>query len=169
MIAGALAAGLVWSLLWMIYIYIIVVKFPHEMLHDYPDDIRQASKLPEQTTAHKKAAKMFSSVGGLVLFGVLILFGVLYFRGGEVPFTKVLLYIFIAAMTWNVADLLIMDWLIICLITPKWVVIEGTEGCKGYKDYMYHLRGFFIGCVYMVIIAVIFAAMSWGILHFFIW
>ena len=112
---------------------------------------------------------MFSSVGGLVLFGVLILFSVLYFRGGEVPFTKVLLYILIAAMTWNVADLLIMDWLIICLITPKWVVIEGTEGCKGYKDYMYHLRGFFIGCVYMVIIAVIFAAVSWGILHFFIW
>ena len=34
------------------------------------------------------------------------------------------------AMTWNVVDLIIMDWLIICTITPKWVVIEGVDLCR---------------------------------------
>ena len=26
--------------------------------------------------------------------------------------------------------------MIVCKITPDWVVVEGTEGCKGYKDYL---------------------------------
>lgn len=65
--------------------------------------------------------------------------------------------------------LLIMDWLIICIITPKWVVIEGTEGCKGYKDYMFHFKGFLIGCVYTAIMAVIMTGVDYLILRFLIW
>ena len=35
MIRTALIEGVIWSVLWMIYVYIIVVRFPWEMLHDY--------------------------------------------------------------------------------------------------------------------------------------
>jgi hypothetical protein len=34
-----------------------------------------------------------------------------------------------------------------CTITPRFVVIPGTEGMAGYKDYVFHLRGFLIGSV----------------------
>ena len=47
MIKVALAEGLIWSVLWIIYVYILVTKFPWEMLHDYPEDIQKASTLPE--------------------------------------------------------------------------------------------------------------------------
>ena len=35
MIRTALIEGVIWSVLWMIYVYIIVVRFPWQMLHDY--------------------------------------------------------------------------------------------------------------------------------------
>jgi hypothetical protein len=34
-----------------------------------------------------------------------------------------------------------------CTITPRFVVIPGTEGMAGYKDYVFHLRFFLIGSV----------------------
>lgn len=91
------------------------------------------------------------------------------FSGETVSFLTVLLFIFIIAMMWNVADLLVMDWLIICRITPKWVIIRGTEGCKGYHDYMYHFKGFLIGCIYTVIMSLIISGIDYALLRFLIW
>ena len=169
MLINAFIAGLVWSALWIVYVFLILKRCPWEMLHDYPEEIQKASALPEPSPEQKKQAKIFSSVGGIVIFGVLLLFGLLHFSGRAVSFWSVLIYIFIVAMTWNTADLIVMDFLIICTITPKWVVIEGTEGCKGYHDYLFHFKGFVIGCVYTAIMAVIFSGIDFTILHFIIW
>ena len=78
-------------------------------------------------------------------------------------------YIFIIAMTWNVVDLLVMDWLIVCTITPKWIVLRGTEGCKGYKDYFFHFKGFLVGCVYTALMALLFSGIDYAVLRFLIW
>ena len=45
----------------------------------------------------------------------------------------------------NSVDWLILDWLIFCTITPAFLVIPGTEGSPGYKNYVFHFRGFLIG------------------------
>lgn len=68
MIRSALIEGLIWSVLWIIYVYIIVVRFPWEMLHDYPEDIRKASFLPEETPAQKRNAKLFSAIGSITFW-----------------------------------------------------------------------------------------------------
>ncbi|MCR5604223.1 MAG: hypothetical protein K6G27_11060 [Lachnospiraceae bacterium] len=164
----AFVEGLIWSVLWIIYVYVIVTKYPWQMLHDYPEDIQKASTLPEPTEEQNKKAKLFGLLGSLVIFGTLIVFGLMQFHGDKVGFLKVLLYIFIIAMIWNVVDLFVMDWLIICLITPKWVVLQGTEGCKGYKDYFYHFKGFLIGCVYTAIMSIIIAGIDYIVLRFLI-
>ncbi len=168
MMVNALKDGLIWSALWFIYIFLILKYFPHTMLHDYPKDIQEAATLEKPTASQERAAKLFASVGGLVIFGVLIAFGLIRFRSEPTSFPHILAYTFVTAMMWNVIDLLIMDWLIICLITPKWVIISGTEGCKGYKDYFYHFKGFLIGCVYTTIIALLFAGIDYAILRFII-
>ena len=49
------------------------------------------------------------------------------------------------------------------------MLIEGTEGCKGYKDYMYHFKGFLIGCVYSAIMALIISGIDYLILRFIVW
>ena len=59
--------------------------------------------------------------------------------------------------------------MIVCKITPDWVVVEGTEGCKGYKDYMFHFKGFLIGCIYSTIAAVVFTGVDYLVLRFLIW
>ena len=40
----ALIEGLVWSVLWIIYAYVIVTKYPWQMMHDYPEDIQKAAR-----------------------------------------------------------------------------------------------------------------------------
>ena len=169
MITTALIEGLIWSVLWIIYVYIIVTKFPWMMLHDYPKDIQEASTLAEPDDKQNRSARIFSAAGSLIIFAVIILFGIFKFKSGNESFLNIFLFVFVIAMMWNVIDLLVMDWLIICRITPKWVVLEGPEGCKGYKDYLYHFKGFLIGCVYTTVMAVVIAGVDYLILRFLIW
>ena len=169
MILTALTEGLIWSVLWIIYVYVIVKCFPWQMLHDYPEDIQKVATIGEPTDKQNRNSKIFSVIGSLVIFAALIIFGLMKFGGEQSSFLSVFTFIFIIAMTWNVVDLIIMDWLIICTITPKWVVIEGTDGCRGYKDYMYHFKGFLIGCIYTTIMALIFAGIDYLILKLLVW
>lgn len=169
MMLQALIYGLIWSVIWSVYVFLILKFYPFSMLHDYPKDIQAAATIEKPTKAQEQAAKRFGAVGGLIIFGVLLAFGLLRFHSEQASFLQVLQYIFIIAMTWNVIDLLVMDWLIVCTITPKWIVIKGTEGCNGYKDYFFYFKGFLIGCVYTTIMALLFSGIDYAILRFLIW
>lgn len=169
MMLQAFAYGLIWSVMWSVYVFLILKFYPYSMLHDYPKDIQAAAAIEKPTKAQEQAAKRFGAVGGLIIFGALLAFGLLRFRSEQTSFLQVLKYIFMIAMTWNVVDLLVMDWLIVCTITPKWIVLSGTEGCKGYKDYFYHFKGFLIGCVYTAIMALLFSGIDYVVLRFLIW
>ena len=67
MMRTALLLGLIWSGLWMAFLYVIMKYFPWEMLHDYPEDVRKASTLPEPTRKQKRNAKIFSGIGSILL------------------------------------------------------------------------------------------------------
>jgi hypothetical protein len=55
----------------------------------------------------------------------------------------------------NLVDWLILDWLIVCTINPKFMVLSGTEGMAGYKNYVMHFRGFLIGTVLAAMIGLL--------------
>ena len=149
--------------------FLILKFYPFSMLHDYPKDIQAAATIEKPAKAQEQAAKRFGAVGGLFIFGVLLAFGLLRFHSEQASFMQVLKYIFIIAMTWNVVDLLVMDWLIVCTVTPAWIVIKGTEGYKGYKDYFFHFKGFLIGCVYTAMMSLLFSGIDYAVLRFLIW
>ena len=169
MMFQALGHGLIWSALWSVYVFLILKFYPFSMLHDYPKDIQAAAAIEKPTKAQEQASKRFGAIGGIIIFGVLLAFGLIRFQSEQTSFWQVLKYIFIIAMTWNVVDLLFMDWLIVCTITPKWIVIKGTEGCNGYKDYFFHFKGFLIGCVYTAIMALLFSGIDYAVLRLWIW
>ncbi len=169
MVINALICGLIWSVMWSVYVFLILKYYPFSMLHDYPEDIQAAAAIDKPSKEQEKAARRFGAVGGFIIFVILLIFGLMRFYSEQASFVQVHIYLFIVAMTWNVVDLLVMDWLIVCTITPKWVVIRGTEGCKGYKDYLFHFKGFLIGCVYTTIMAVLFSWIDYGILRLLIW
>lgn len=166
---NAFIAGLIWSLMWILFVWMILMFFPWELLHDYPKDIQAASTLKEPTPQQKRTAKIVSGMVSLVIIGSLFFFGLLRFRCDRVSFQSILQYLFLIAMTWNVVDLVVMDWLIVCTITPGWIIIEGTEGCQGYHDYLFHFKGFLMGCLYTAIMAFIFAGLDYIVLLYLIW
>ena len=165
MIGRALIFGIIWSVLWMGYVYMILKCFPWEMVHEYPDDVKDACTIKTPSDKKLRIGKLIGGIYSIILFVLLVIFNVIEFKGTDYNFLTIVIFTFIVAFTWNLIDLLIVDWLLVCTVTPKWVVLEGTEGCKGYKDYMFHFKGFLIGCVYMVIVALMFGAISFGIIH----
>ena len=64
-------------------------------------------------------------------------------------------------MTWNVVDLLVVDWMFICILRIKYFVLPGTEECEGNKDYKFHFTGFLKGFFAMSIVAVLFSGISY--------
>ena len=46
--------------------------------------------------------------------------------------------------TFNVLDCFVFDW---CLVycQPRFVVLPGTEGMAGYRNYWFHFQGFLVG------------------------
>ena len=68
-------------------------------------------------------------------------------------------------MFFNLFDLLIIDWLIVCLITPKFVIIPGTEGNKGYKDYQFHFIGFLKGIIITFTMSLVISGLISVIVH----
>ena len=67
MMSIALLLGLIWSGLWMAFLYVIMKYFPWEMLHDYPEDVRKASTLPEPTGKQKRNTKIFGGIGSVII------------------------------------------------------------------------------------------------------
>ena len=169
MIMTAFAEGLIWSVLWILYVYLIMRYFPWMMLHDYPEDVRKASTLPEPTDTQNRNAKIFSAVGSLLIFGSLLAFGLLRFHENKASLLTIFTFLLIIAMCWNVIDLLVMDWLLVCTIRPAWLIIPGTEKCSSYGDYGHHFKGFLIGCVYSTLMALLFAGIDYAVLNFILW
>ena len=169
MIHTALAEGLLWSGLWMAYLYMIMKFFPWEMLHDYLEDVRKASTLPVPDKEQKRKARIISGIGSVIIFGALIVFGLLQFHAEKTGFMSLFCFLFIIAMSWNVIDLLVMDFLLACTLRPAWLIIPGTENCSSYGDYGYHFRGFLNGCIISVLIAIIFSGTDYVILYFLVW
>jgi hypothetical protein len=54
---------------------------------------------------------------------------------------------FVMLMVFNLVDLLVLDWLIFVTIRPRIIVLPGTEGMEGYRDYGFHFRAFLKGVV----------------------
>jgi len=70
---------------------------------------------------------------------------------------------FLILFSFNLVDLVVIDWLIVCFLTPKFLVAPGTEGHPGYKDYGFHFRAALKGTVLVGVLSLVMAALVWGI------
>jgi len=123
---------------------------PRIWLQDYPEEIR--NKVPPKTGQEKQLSLIFG-IPFLVLLVAVPFISTLALKrqgGGDVSFLQLFLNAFGVAFAFNLVDLLLLDWLMFCTITPKFVVIPGTEGMEGYKDYSYHFKASMIGTVLSV-------------------
>ena len=148
--------GVLASLLLSALIFAMERVNPRLMLRSYPKDVQAA--VPPQTPVEKRQTLYWGIPFWLGLLGFPVAAALTADAAHASP-----LEIFLSAtgvlFLFNLVDWLIVDWLIVCTITPKFMVIPGTEGMAGYKNYTMHFRGFLIGTVLAIMIGLIITAL----------
>lgn len=106
---------------------------------DYPDRIKRI--IPPQT----KKEKLLALLVGLpwLLFVLLFpIYSTLSLKtnlGGNITFVMAFMNIFVLYAFANLGDVILLDWLIVSKITPKFVIISGTNK-NDYKDFSHHFK-----------------------------
>lgn len=150
--------GLFFTLIAAGYIFVVMVTVSPRVwgYQDYPEAIKR--KVPPQT----KNERVLAGIIGLPWFLFALGFPVLstYMLktelAGEMPFVIAFLNIFVLLLLFDISDLVILDWLIISKITPRFVIIPGTEA-NDYKDFSHHYKGHVWGTIGLTVLSVVLA------------
>ena len=118
-----------------------VLKNPLSMVHDYPPDIyEKAKELGLVKDSQDRGSKKFLIKRIIALAVLGVLFGLVVHRfNGADNFIKGAGYTYLLWAAANWYDCFVIDWIWFC--HSKRVVIPGTEGMKGYRDYLFHVKG----------------------------
>ena len=151
--------GGILSLLASLYIGITMHLNPRVWLGDYPKEIQD--KVPPKTQEEKKLSWVLGVPFLVLLIAVPFVssLALKHESRGSVSLLMLFLNAFGVASVFNLVDWLFLDWVVFCTITPKFLVIPGTEGMAGYKNYLYHFRGFLIGTVTSAVAGLIIAGL----------
>jgi hypothetical protein len=143
--------GGIFSAIASLYLFVILYINPRLFLQDYPEDIQRA--VPQKSSEERRLSILLGTPFLILLFvGPLV--STLSFShqsGGELSYLAASFHAFSVVFIFNLVDWLVLDWLIFCTITPSFLVIPGTEGMAGYKDYAFHFRAFRVGTVLSII------------------
>lgn len=153
-ISRSIVEGFVLSAGFLIILIMSLAANPRIWLKDYPKDIQQMTT--SQTPYEKKQLQKQGIPLGLLVIIPLVLSLVL--DSQQITFWQAFIHFYVLFTIVSLADLIILDWLIFCLITPEFIVIPGTEGAKGYKNYRFHFIGFLKGCIILAVLSLILAA-----------
>ena len=148
-----LVDGTIMNLLLTIVVYGSIYVNPLFWVSDYPPDIQEA------------VGPVGIPIGQKLAVGVILLCSVvgvpLYSNAklrrqndGKLSFPAAFANSALIAFFFAVWDLLVLDWLIFVTIQPDFIVIPGTEGLAGYKDYWFHFQVSFLGWAQWVSILV---------------
>jgi hypothetical protein len=127
---------------------------------DYPEVIK--NKVPPQT----QREKLLAAVIGLPWFIFVLVFPIFSTYvlksklGDEIPFLIAFLNLLVLFLLATVGDLVILDWLIISKITPKFVIIPGSERAD-YKDFSHHYKAHAKALVGLILVCLIIAGIVW--------
>lgn len=132
------------------------------LLNDYPPDIR-AQHGPMNEATRKQANQ--ATLPLLAALGLVLVLGLGQLRSlfGELTFLNTFIVTTLIFQTWNLIDLIVLDWLLLMTLKPKFMIIPGTAGLAGYRDYGFHFRKFLRGIVFTFILALIVTVLSLGI------
>lgn len=123
----------------------IISREPIKTLYNYPPKIQERVKSLDEykdkipTQENKTVAKIFASI--IFLINICV---VLRYINGYTTFTESFLYGFLLWTAVNLYDAIVLD--IIWFCHDKHFVLKGTEDMvEEYHNYLFHIKGFFIG------------------------
>ena len=130
---------------------------PRLWLQDYPKPIRD--KVPPLSTSEKRDRTVLIVLVFGVLIGGLVL-ETLLLRGIPAGFSYGAAYlnIFFFLAIFNLFDALVLDLLILTWLTPRFVILPGTEGMEYlFRDYRKQFADFLKGMVFCAVASLPFA------------
>jgi len=137
-----LVDGIIFGVIFSLYVMAIVLYNPRLFLgkNDVPADILNV--VPPKTEQEKRMALILGLPLMLLSFGFPIwsTISLNAQAGGDASFIQLFTHMFILMLFPFLIDLILIDWLILCTLTPSFIVIPGSEGMAGYKDYGFHLK-----------------------------
>ncbi|PFV82355.1 nitroreductase [Bacillus sp. AFS059628] len=150
--------GVIMSIVLSVLILGSLYYNPRLSLTEYPKDIQ---KLVFPKSIHEKKQTIYFNIAyNAILFGTPFVSTYILHKHEKLLYIDAYIHAFGILMIFNVVDLFILDWLIFCWITPRFVVIPTTEGMKGYKDYKFHLRGAIVGTKFLAIVSLFLAGIA---------
>lgn len=161
-----LQLGLVWGTVFGVVFsaaMLVIGRINAEMiLNDYPPDIR--AKYGSMSEATRRQANwitlpLLASLGLVVALGL----GQLRNSIGELTFVETLTVSAVIFQMWNLLDLVLLDWFLLMTLKPKFMILPGTEGMAGYRDYGFHFRKFLNGIMFTFILALIVTVIALGV------
>jgi hypothetical protein len=145
LITNAILYGVILSMVLVIIMTISVLLAPDIWVGDYPPDVKE-----KYGPMSEKARKLRPYIAipfflAMLLFPLLALFMLESRTAESINFGSAWLSSFLVLIVFNLIDLLILDWLVFSTLQPKLMVLPGTEGMPGYRDYRFHFIGFLKG------------------------
>jgi len=157
-IAAIARDGGLLALVFCVYLPLLLRYNPRFARRDLPREIREA--VPPLTKKEKREAAFFFVP--VLIFSLVIPFLSTLRFSRQNPQDASFLWLFLNAygilLIANLAELILVDLLLVCTITPKWIVIPGTEGMAGYENYACQIRAHLRGAGLMAVISLIIAA-----------
>ena len=155
LITNALLYGLIMSLALTVLMGASFLAAPDMWLRSYPPDIK--ARFGAMTD---KARRLRAPVAGAFFTLILVLTAMSLVRlsirsGGSAALLNYTLSSFLTLMTFNLYDLLVLDWLLFTYLTLKLFILPGTEGMAGYDGYGFHARAFLRGTLICAVAALI--------------
>ena len=77
---------------------------------------------------------------------------------GSHSFQELFAYVFGVLFLFNVVDLIILDWLIVCWVKPRWTILPGTEKVVLRDPYLLHFKEFLMGTAGLLVLSLAIAA-----------
>ena len=152
-LGGIVVYGTLLSVLASLTVLLAVFFNPRFARNDLPKDIQK--KVPPLARREKLQALFFFVPLITLMIAIPLAYGLglKSEQGSGVSYLALTGHIFAVLFTANVFELLVVDWLVYCAITPKRLVLPNTEGMAGYKDYIHHVRSHARGAAVMLILS----------------
>ena len=158
--------GLMWGTVFGVVFSVamlIIGRINAEMiLNDYPPDIR--AKYGAMSEATRKQANLMT-LPLLATLGLVVALGLGQLReiSGALTFIETLIVSTVIFQMWNLLDLVLLDWFLLMTLKPKFMILSGTEGMAGYRDYGFHFKKFLNGIVFTFILALVVTVIALGV------
>ena len=155
--------GLILSVVLAVMIIGSLYVNPEMWAHDAPPDIKaRIGPISERAKRQRTlfAIPFFGALGAIL---VVALVQLRMFAGGNLTFLPTFVMLYTMLMIFNLVDLLVIDWLIIETIRPKAFELPRLGELAGVRHYGFHLRGFVIGSVGLLLLSLIVAVVTAGL------